>query len=934
MQAWHAHTIKNIASTYKIVSLILINTFFCCFSIYAQNRHYNLNSSVGLFTTSNLGKTPRHGTIALYAKLASKNDRMDAFTAGSITGCPEGNIDAFRFAYVSLERSDTGFVVVINGTDPNCQNSANTYSFLPPSQVHLNTWYRFVFTWNMDVNNAKGYENGKEVFNQTTTLWPSDFSHVLVGAGWDTLGKWDGGLDQIMLWKREFTKDEVKKLESWKINFEDTDLMFHLQSPPATYYGKNQSVLNMQATCFCQDNKGFIWMGTNTGLRRFDGLHYKYHLENQNLSYALHSNFISAVFEDSRHRLWVGTNDDGIYLFNYSTDKFYSYNLHCTQKIKDILSIEEDGQKRIWLNTTQDDYILNEKINCFELNKDANAELSKEIYTAIKDSNGNRWWLSGTELKLYDAAVKKIYDHKNNPYHISILDIPSLESITIDTKNNLWACNNSNAALYKYNITDKKMEVYAFPLCLETKSIKDKVGKISLGKIFADHHNNIWLSLPGIGLVHFDTAKNKFSIVAEDNNSYAFYDSSLIPRDKNFPVLEDAEGNIWAGGFTNFIFFHPVSDSASAPPGNVVITEIELANASYLSIRENVVDSLLENNLPFHVKKGIVFNIKYASLQFSHADKIKYYQKMEGYDGDWTDIPSDKYATFVRLPVGHYLFHVKCENQYDISCKQETVLEIYVDPLYWQTWWFRTLLILITLALIYWLISLRIKYIRKKEAEKNALALQMAALETKALRSQMNPHFIFNALNAIKKFLLKNDVPNADRYLSSFAKLLRLILENTRENSVLLENEIKLLQLYLQLEHLRFEDKLEYLINVDEKINTAETEIPSMIIQPFVENAIVHGIQHKEGKGMVKINFQQKEKYIEVVIEDDGVGRLTSATQEETIPHKSLAIKISEERLTALRKNKNIPAGIDIVDLNDTNGNPTGTKVIICIPLE
>ena len=223
----------------------------------------------------------------------------------------------------------------------------------------------------------------------------------------------------------------------------------------------------------------------------------------------------------------------------------------------------------------------------------------------------------------------------------------------------------------------------------------------------------------------------------------------------------------------------------------------------------------------------------------------------------------------------------------------------------------------------------------KKEAEKNALALQMAALETKALRGQMNPHFIFNALNAIKKFLLKNDVPNADKYLSSFAKLLRLILDNTRENKVLLENEIKLIQLYLQLEHLRFEDRLEYSIDIDEKINPSEVEIPSMIIQPFVENAIVHGIQHKEGKGVIKIFFNLNDQYIEVTIEDNGVGRTKAAMfQHDSAPHKSLALKISEERLISLKKNKSTPAGINISDIMNDRGETGGTKVIICIPLE
>jgi ligand-binding sensor domain-containing protein len=295
-------------------------------------------------------------------------------------------------------------------------------------------------------------------------------------------------------------------------------------------------------------------------------LHFKYYLANQTLSSALHSNFITSVFEDSHHRLWVGTDDDGIYLLNLSVDKFYSYNDHCTQKIKSVLSIEEDYRKRICVDTKQGLYTLDEKTNYFEINKDVNAELIKQIYPGVKDISGNRWWISGDELKFYDANAKKIYDSKNNPLHISILDTLSLESITTDTKNNLWACSNSNAVVYKYDIPGKKMEVYSFPGCLDRSGIKNKNAEISLRKIFADKHDNVWLSLPGMGLSNFDAKKNKFSIVIEDNNGYEFYDSSLILRNKNYPILEDKEGNLWAGGFTNFIFFHPVSDSAFAPP--------------------------------------------------------------------------------------------------------------------------------------------------------------------------------------------------------------------------------------------------------------------------------------------------------------------------------------------------------------------------------
>src|ERR1019366_285988 len=170
-----------------------VSIFFFIQLIPAQNRQYMLNNSMGYFGIGNLGKTPKQGTIALYAKLNSKEAMMDAFTTGPLTGC-NGVVNAIRFEFSPWEISDTGFNVCIGGEGSNCENSGNTYTFLQPSQVHLNTWYHFVFSWNIDANNAKGYVNGKEVFNFTTTLWPPNFSNVFVGVGFDTLRKWNGGV--------------------------------------------------------------------------------------------------------------------------------------------------------------------------------------------------------------------------------------------------------------------------------------------------------------------------------------------------------------------------------------------------------------------------------------------------------------------------------------------------------------------------------------------------------------------------------------------------------------------------------------------------------------------------------------------------------------------------------------------------------------------
>jgi sensor histidine kinase YesM len=213
---------------------------------------------------------------------------------------------------------------------------------------------------------------------------------------------------------------------------------------------------------------------------------------------------------------------------------------------------------------------------------------------------------------------------------------------------------------------------------------------------------------------------------------------------------------------------------------------------------------------------------------------------------------------------------------------------------------------------------------------------QLSEVQLAALRSQMNPHFIFNALNSIKKFVIANEPGNAEKYLGKFSKLIRLILDNSQTGMVSVEKELQLLKLYLDLEQLRFGNKLKYSIDVDEKIEPFNILIPSMIVQPFVENAMLHGIMHREDGGQVSIEFIGHNSWLEIIIEDNGVGRENSARykSDSAEPHHSIGIEVTTKRLLALKKNEATPAGIDIVDLKNEHAEGIGTKVIISIPIE
>ncbi|GAB4018582.1 hypothetical protein GCM10028808_53620 [Spirosoma migulaei] len=214
------------------------------------------------------------------------------------------------------------------------------------------------------------------------------------------------------------------------------------------------------------------------------------------------------------------------------------------------------------------------------------------------------------------------------------------------------------------------------------------------------------------------------------------------------------------------------------------------------------------------------------------------------------------------------------------------------------------------------------------------LRQQMSVVQLKALRSQMNPHFLYNSLNAIRLFVLQSDSDNADKFLVKFARLMRLILENSRQEWVTLTSELEQLQLYLELEQLRFDNKFDFSIEADLSLSKEAVSIPPMIIQPYVENSILHGIAHKKGTGSITVSILPKGEGLECSIEDDGVGRRKAGElKNQTISlHKSVGLKVTQERLELISQQIGQSSQVVILDKVDDENQPTGTKVVIQLP--
>lgn len=232
--------------------------------------------------------------------------------------------------------------------------------------------------------------------------------------------------------------------------------------------------------------------------------------------------------------------------------------------------------------------------------------------------------------------------------------------------------------------------------------------------------------------------------------------------------------------------------------------------------------------------------------------------------------------------------------------------------------------------------SLFLRQLKLKEKQRiSDMDKTIAELTQKNLRQQMNPHFIFNTLNSIQYYMYQNDKIATNNYLTKFSSLIRKILENSENMNVPIQAELDAIELYLELESMRFKDKFDYKITVDENLDTLVYQIPTMFIQPFVENAVVHGLFNKEGKGSLDINLQLKDNLLECIIKDNGIGRKAAMEirKNKNGNHTSLGTKITESRLNIINEFYGKDMKINYTDLEDASGNPCGTQVNIYIPI-
>jgi hypothetical protein len=499
---------------------------------------------------------------------------------------------------------------------------------------------------------------------------------------------------------------------------------------------------------------------------------------------------------------------------------------------------------------------------------------------------------------------------------ITFFEIPykyNIESIIIDKSDRLWLAL-LGGGLCNFDIKTGRV--------VFTYTTKNGLPNNTTYKILIDRKGYLWISTDN-GLSKFNPASGLFT-------NYG-YDEGLIIKEFNADAsFLDGDGTMYFGGIGGVVYFHPDSveiierrEKLQAPliiSGITVSGEIPKIDRPVYNCKEIYIPAGSDN-----------FQISFTCLDLINAEKIRYRYRLEGYNKQWIETDSkNRSVNYAHLPYGNYLFKVQATDN-EGNWNKITSLNIVIPPFIYQTTWFKIITISFVIALFIFISNQYFRSVRLKLQKKNE------ELKLELLRGQMNPHFLYNSLNSVNYFISINDKLSANRYITDFSRLMRSFLNNSAKEFVPFRNEAEVIENYLNLEHIRFSDKFDYQISIDENLETENFEILPSIIQPFIENAIWHGVRNlKDRKGDIRVNYRpgNAKDYIICEITDDGIGRRKSAEQktEEQKKRRSKGIEMTFERLRLFISVHKHNYRIIINDLFPLQ-EETGTEVILEIPV-
>ncbi|MBU2558124.1 MAG: histidine kinase [Bacteroidetes bacterium] len=703
-----------------------------------------------------------------------------------------------------------------------------------------------------------------------------------------------------------------------------------------------------------EDRSGRFWFahenGVSTHLPNNQGVKYFFHIPGIDNTPA--STRITSLAQKSANEIWIGTADEGLDVLDLRNLTFKHFNPENNDQIVSqhirSLATHPDGSLYIgyWAGRGFGRYLPEKDIfeqfrydnsgfsqdwyNDFEFDKKGNAFLGfwggpgltlfdhkkadfaqplagklpnpyqSRLITGLEMKVDNHLWISTSHSAVifydYEADTARSYYSEINPE--GGIEEELINDIVIDNNGIVWAC---AKGLYRY------------------KPEKDRFIKVKLGlyaqhleiyKMLVNSANSLWL-LTSKGLMKYD-----------QQNDWVTDYSMLVNiefNEKQAAIMQLDTNQLIIGGSNGLALLQIDKVGLQHAFPKVFLTHLDVFNEVYIPFISNIEVVNLNYNQNF-------FTINFGTDRWEMNRLYTYYYMLEGFDNEWRSLSSNqKSVYFTNVPAGSYHFKMRTGDIYGNMGEQEADLVINVDGPLWLRWWFLLLVfvLLVTLIGLLWMIRLR-------DVKMKLLNME---LNQKLLRLQMNPHFIFNSLTSIQNYIYSNQTHLAGQYLSDFARLIRLILENSRHEKINLAKEIETISLYMELQQLRFTKEFKFEVIVDPAIDTEVTFVPPMMVQPFLENALEHGLKNKlQGDGSIEVRYSLFKNKLQYEVRDNGIGLTAAARHSKLHDGESLSIAICRERLQLIEKQSNISITFTIEELKEDD-TVKGTRVLFSVPL-
>ncbi|MFN0033383.1 MAG: histidine kinase [Flavobacteriales bacterium] len=713
------------------------------------------------------------------------------------------------------------------------------------------------------------------------------------------------------------------------------------------------------------DRSGHLWLTNSNGAYRLDN--YNEHPDSAKVFFEGH--FITALLQDRNGNYWLGDRDNGVYFVPslemklyqseaegkprkivsikaYDNEIFYSDASGKVFVIHDGISYahtENDLPSGVGLDfvrLSSGDFIVGNKPHRYGSKKDEIVSLQIEsvIRRSLTLSDGSHAFALADGIAFADpmgtwqAVDKSIFKERSN-----CLFEAENKTLWIGTNNGLFryehgvfiACDSLNKLMPRIvDITACYDETAAFwndYLVLATRNmgiilyknandfvvVNEQDGLLSdiTDCVELDEWGELWIGQAG-GLQRMkikDLAQKQFEF-------------SRVNYDKGLPSNEVNDLMCLAGvmyvATNNGLALIDVNGSSLGASTSPVKIESLHSGATEIPLGDSLVLQHFQNDLQFH----------FAALNYRTASKTVYRYRLIGLHNAWQQT-TNRGAEYWKLNAGTYTFEVSAMNE-DGLWNEPSKISFTIRQHFTKTLWFRALLVVLVLGAV----GLSFYLFYRNKRRKLESKAKMLELRQQALNANMNPHFIFNSLSSIQHFINTSRTREANDYLADFSKLIRMNLETNRHNMVSLEDELERLELYLKLEQLRFGERLTYSIRVSSVLNVYDLQIPPMLLQPYVENALLHGILPGEGDGIIDIEVRGDATKYNITITDNGIGINQSNAQKQH-KHESLALRMNEERMAILRNQTGEEFSIEVKDRSEGAPDTTGTMVRVDLPV-